>query len=164
MQHSTCFVHCVLRVRLTILFLTMFHVWTSYVLPSLHFHMWEFLLLLSHCVFTCEVTVFCCTNLCCSHSLNFTCEYFTVSRVNTLGYSAAAFLTIFHMWIHLVSHVRKLTVLRLHLFFTREVVNHFRHSSFSLNYHVWINYLSDVKWVKATKEVEATLIRLQQNH
>jgi hypothetical protein len=105
------------------------------------FHMWEFLLLLSHCVFTCEVTVFCYADLCCSCSLNFTCEYFTVSHVNALGYSAAAFLTVFHMWTHLVSHVRKLTVLRLHLVFTREVVNHFRHPSFSLNSHVWINYL-----------------------
>jgi hypothetical protein len=49
------------------------------------------------------------------------------------------------------------------LVFTREVVNHFRHSSFSLNSRVNY-YLSDVKWVKATKEVLATLIRLQQNH
>jgi hypothetical protein len=135
-QHSLCFVHCVSHVRLTVLFLTMFHVWISY-------------------VFTRES--FCCYSL--TVVLHVRSLYFvmlisavhanSISHVNTSLYQMwihwvillLLFLTIFYMWTHLVSHVRKLTVLRLHLVFTREVVNHFRYPSFSLNSHVRINYL-----------------------
>jgi hypothetical protein len=110
-----------------------------------------------HYVFTCES--FCCNSLTVfSHvkSLYFVmlisavCAH-SISHVNTLGYSAAAFLTIFYMWTHLVSHVRKLTVLRLHLVCKRKVVNHFL--SFSLNSHVWMSYLVMQGVLKQQKEV-----------
>jgi hypothetical protein len=144
MQHSPCFVHCVSHVRLTIFVShSVSHVRVSTVTLSLCFYMWshrisicwsllfvltQFHMWILHCL-TCEYTgLFCC---CFSRYISHVNSLsFTVSHVNTLGYSAAAFLAIFHMWTHLVSHVRKLTVLRLHLIFTREVVNHFRHPSF----------------------------------
>jgi hypothetical protein len=96
------------------LFLTMFHVWTNCVFPSLCFHMWEFPLLLSHCVFTCELTVFCYGNFFCSCSLGFHMWILHWVTFEFTGFLCRCFFHYVYMWIRLVSHVKRLTVLKLH--------------------------------------------------
>jgi hypothetical protein len=101
--HYVCFSLCFICEQ-TVFSFTMFsHVRVSAVTLSL--------------CFQCEVTMFVMLiSAVHAHSV-FSCEYFTEFTCEST--------TMFHMWTHLVSNVRKHTMLRLHWVFTRDIVNHF---------------------------------------
>jgi hypothetical protein len=153
--------HIFIYATLNFVLFTVFHMWVSLYLFLTMFHVWTNYVFL-HYVFTCE-------SLCCysltvfshvkslyfivlisavlTHSIshmNTSLFHIWMHWVNLLLLFSLYFTIFIQVWTHLVSHVRKLTVLRLHLFSHVKQWTTFTTLVSSLNSHVWIL----LKWCK----------------